>query len=127
MFKFVLDDSMTNHPLPSTNIQLYKDIYIEKVQYIQNLIVPSNCYIAPAGIYGQFLYYFLNTKEHIIGFLDNNTQRHTKLLYGTDKYVYSPNTIDYTNASILVCECPYKEEIISGLQKICNAIQIICV
>ena len=125
MFKFVLDLTIPPNPTPSTNIQLYKNIYVKKVQDIQRFQTPSNCYIAPSGIYGQFLYYFLNNKENIIGFLDNNTQRHGKKLYGTDKTVFDPHTIDYSNAIVILCDCPYKEEIYNGLTKICDTIQFV--
>jgi len=122
MFKFVLDFTTVPLNIPSTNIQLYKDIYIDKVASIRNTVLPPNTYIIPSGIYGQFVYYFLRDKINVIGFLDNNSQRHNKKLYGTDKLVYNPRSINYSTATILVCDCPYKDEIVTGLKAICDSI-----
>ena len=127
MFKFVLDNTISSKPVPSTNIKLYKDIYVSKIKHIQDFQAPPNCYITPSGIYGQFIYYFLRNKDNIIGFLDNNLQRHGKKLYGTDKTVFNPQNIDYNNSIILLCDCPYKEELKKQLQsykKECNIIEI---
>jgi len=117
MFKFVLDLEYVEQPIPSTDIALYKQIYIDKIHSISAIEPPPTSYIMPSGIYGQYFYYFLKKKDNIIGFLDNNSQRHNKKLYGTNKLVYSPMTID-SNATIIVCDCPYKEEIIAQLQTI---------
>jgi hypothetical protein len=122
MFKFVFDFTTVPLDIPSTNIQLYKDIYIDKVASIRNTVLPPNTYIIPSGIYGQFVYYFLRDKINVIGFLDNNSQRHNKKLYGTDKLVYNPRSINYSTATILVCDCPYKDEIVTGLKAICDSI-----
>jgi hypothetical protein len=127
MIHFVSDYGMSLIPIPSTPIQLYKKIYVDKIQQIQQFQVPLNCYIAPSGVYGQFFYYFLNKKENVVGFLDNNTQRHNKKLYGTDKLVYSPHNIDYRNVTVIICECPYKDEIIYGLRQLCDSVQLLIV
>jgi hypothetical protein len=97
-----------------------------KIQEIKRLTIPPNSYIMPAGMYGQFIYYVIEKKENVIGFLDNNPDRHTKTLYGTDKYVYLPNSIDYTNVTIVICECPYKEELIAGIKSINKYVNILC-
>jgi hypothetical protein len=67
----------------------------------------------------------LNKKDNILGFLDNNIQRHNKKLYGTDKLVYSPHNIDYHNVTVIICECPYKEEIIYGLRQLCDYVNLL--
>ena len=127
MFKFVLDPSITPTSIPSTNIQLFKDIYIDKIQSMSSIDIPPNSYIIPSGMYGQFLYHTISKKENIIGFLDNNSERHGKKLYGTDKMVFNPTHIDYNNVNVIVCECPYKDEIITGLKNIYPAIQYIVI
>ena len=69
----------------------------------------------PSGIYGQFNYYHISNKSQILGFLDNNEARHGQRLYGTDKYVFLPQTVDLSCSIIYLCDCPYKEEIMTGL------------
>jgi hypothetical protein len=125
MFHFVSEHVISPVDIPSISIQLYKEIYVDGIKKIQQFQVPSHSYIAPSGMYGQFFYYFLNQKENVIGFLDNNTQRHNKKLYGTDKLVYSPHNIDYCNATIIVCKCPYQDEIIQGLKQIYDSIHLL--
>ena len=113
--------------IPSIEIQLYRDIYIDKIHCIQNIDIPPNSYIMPSGVYGQLYYYHIKNKANICGFLDNNAQRHNNRLYGTDKSVYIPSSIDCTTATVLVCDCPYKKEIVSGLKQICASIHILCI
>ena len=125
MFHFVYDHIISPVYIPSTPIQLYKEIYVDRIKTIEQFQVPTNCYIAPSGMYGQFFYYFLNEKKNIIGFLDNNKQRHNKKLYGTDKFVYSPHDVDYYNTTVIICDCPYKDEIIQGLKQICDSIKFL--
>jgi hypothetical protein len=127
MFKFVFDNNVLPVKLPSTDIELYKHIYVNKVNNIREIEIPPNSYIAPSGIYGQIYYYLIKNKENIIGFLDNNKERHNNYLYGTDKLVYLTSRIDYNNATVFVCDCPYKDEIIMGLKKLCSSINITCV
>jgi len=125
MFKFVLEPATLPKSIPSMDIQLYRAIYVDKVQHLYRVEIPENSYIMPSGIYGQIYYYLIKDKTSVIGFLDNNAQRHDKLLYGTNKMVYSPSSIDCNTATIIVCNCPYKDEIVSGLKQRCASIRII--
>ena len=125
MYKFTVDPLTEILSVPSTDIQLYKEIYVNKIDTITNIKVPPNTYIMPSGIYGQYFYYFLNNKENVLGFLDNNKERHSQKLYGTDKKVYSPLSIDHSNSTVIVCDCPYTKEIIVGLSNISKLINII--
>ena len=125
MFKFVLDYSCEKVLLPSTDLQLIKEIYIDTISYLNTIEIPMNTYIAPSGIYGQYIYYFLKNKDNIIGFLDNNSERHGKSLYGTYKRVYSPLKINYNTSTVLICNCPYRDEIILGLKKIYNSVRFL--
>jgi hypothetical protein len=123
MINFILDYSSKPLLVPSTHLQLIKELYVDKVSYLNNIEIPMNTYIAPSGIYGQYIYYFLNNKDNILGFLDNNTKRHGKPLYGTNKLVYSPFNINYDTSTVLLCNCPYKDEIILTLKNICNTVK----
>ncbi len=103
---------------PSLNADVWTQLYNHKIDSIASTEIPENTYIMPSGIYGQYVYYFLKNKQNIIGFLDNDTKRHGKRLYGTPLTVYSPKEVNLTNKTILLCENPYQNEIIQGLQKI---------
>jgi hypothetical protein len=125
MFKFVLNPTALPESIPWVDSQLYRKIYVDKIYEISKSEIPENTYIMPSGIYGQIYYYMIKDKHRIVGFLDNNAQRHNNRLYGTDKLVYSPSTIDYRGATVAVCDCPYRDEIITGLMKTCSSVSII--
>lgn len=118
MFKFKLCESTFPVETPHPNSELYKEIYVDKINQIRNTKTKPNSYIYPAGIYGQLFYYCLSEsdKSNIVGFLDNNSNRHNNTLYGTDKLTFHPNTIDYGVSNIIVCDCPYKQEILEDLE-----------
>jgi hypothetical protein len=127
MFKFVLNDSTLPRALPSCDKQLFINTYVNNTKTLSEIDIPPNSFICPAGIYGQYFYYFLKKKENVVGFIDNNTKRHNKKLYGTDKLVYSPLTLDFSCATIIVCDCPYKDEIVAGLNRIYPTVRIMYV
>lgn len=126
MLKYTLSN-ISPLPIPSISKSMCLEIYNNKVNYLKEFIVPKNTYIMPAGIYGQYTYYFLSNKSNILGFLDNNPLRHGQKLFGTDKYVYMPRDLDLTNMNVILCECPYKEEIIASLREINKDIHIIVI
>ena len=125
MYKFTLEAGTVDSVIVPHPISLFKEIYVDKVSYIRTMYIPPNTYIIPSGIYGQYIYYFSNYKENIMGFIDNNSQRHNKELYGTGKKVYSPLCIDYTKSTVIVCDCIYKEELVQDLKKISTSIHFI--
>jgi hypothetical protein len=127
MCKFVYNDIIVPKSLPYNNKELFIDTYINKVKTLQDLKIPKNTIICPSGMFGQYVYYFIKNKDNIIGFIDNNTERQNKKLYGTGKMVYSPKEIDYTNKTVLLCNSYYNNEIIAGLKEICPFVNIIIV
>jgi hypothetical protein len=74
----------------------------------------SECYIAPAGHYGQKIYYYLHEKynKYILGFLDNDVSKIGNRMYGSDKYIYSPEILTkYKDIKIIIYAGPYLNEI----------------
>ena len=74
----------------------------------------QNTFIVPAGHFGQLIYYFLKDKEKIIGFLDNDTTKCGKRVYGTTHITYPmSDIIKYidTTVDILIHAGPYTHEI----------------
>jgi hypothetical protein len=110
MIHFLLDESITFHTIPEYNIS-YFNFIVERSTEIKNSIIPERTYICPSGMYGQYIYYFLKQKQNIIGFIDNNSNRHGKKLYGTGVTVFSPSVLKNESCTILLCKCPYTEEL----------------
>jgi hypothetical protein len=103
--------------VPTLRLDMINNIYINKVRILNDLIVHPNTYIFPAGIYGQCLYHFLNNKDNIVGFIDNNPKRNGQRQYGTNKIVYHPDSLTLTDKHhILVCNCFYINELIDCIK-----------
>ena len=124
IFKFTYDPIVLPKAPPYFDRHLFTNIYIDRVKYLETIVVPKNTVICPSGIYGQYLYYFIKDKDNILGFIDNNTQRHNKKLYGTGKTIFPTKLIDFTSTHVLLCDSYYNNEIIAGLKALCPSVQI---
>jgi hypothetical protein len=103
--------SLYNRPeIPST----MKAIYEEEKHRLESLVVKENSFFAPAGLYGQLFHYF--TKAHIIGFLDNDTSKQGRRVYGTPYYVFPFEVISMNKrTTVYVWGGPYKKELMKQL------------
>jgi hypothetical protein len=82
-------------------------------------------YIAPAGYYGQMMYYLLeHVKDKVQGILDNDIQKQGLRLYGTDFLIEHPSKLEgKENVIIVLSESLYSEEIKQGFLKYNPSIQ----
>lgn len=124
-FKFTYEPAILQLTIPNTDINLYKKIYMDIPTKVSSIDIPTNTYICPSGLYGQYFYYFIKNKENILGFIDNDTKRHNKYLCCTDKLIYSPKAIDYESSNIIIINCPYMDEIKDQLLSINKDAKII--
>jgi hypothetical protein len=92
-----------------------KDIYKKIESFFSSFEINQPCFIAPAGNYGQKIYYYLKQyNEHIIGFLDNDSCKVGKRVYGTPKFVFTPSELTKykdQQITIILFAGPYKNEI----------------
>lgn len=113
----------------------YKDrilnIFLKYHTLLKNINIDTSCYICPAGVYGQKIYYYLqHFHKNIKGFLDNDPLKQNKRLYGTPLYVYSPKvlaSVSETKIYIILYAGPYQNEIKSQLDLIHKNIEYICI
>ena len=93
--------------------------------------ISSECYICPAGMYGQMLYLSLGDKQkYVLGFIDGDKRKHNTRLYGTDKLTYSPSKLlEYSESPIplMLCTSPYENELRKYLEEYLDNIRIVCV
>ena len=93
--------------------RLYKQKEIcEQVDSILSSIeLKQSCFIAPAGHYGQKIYYYLQrNSNYIIGFLDNDPCKIGNRVYGTPKRVFSPSELSKDldqKITIILCIAQY--------------------
>ena len=106
--------------LPYTHVnkeRLYqqKEICTQIDSVLSSIEVKQPCFIAPAGHYGQKIYYYLQRySENIIGFLDNDPCKIGNRVYGTPKLVFNPSELTkYVDQliTIVLFAGPYKDEI----------------
>jgi hypothetical protein len=103
---------------PEIPIQM-KEIYEEEKTRLSNIHVKENSFFAPAGLYGQLFYYF--SKPDIIGFLDNDTAKQGKRVYGTPYYVFPFNTVvGLKKVTVYVWGGPYRAELLKQLSQYPN-------
>jgi len=77
------------------------------------LKIDTPFYIAPAGYYGQMIYYLLlSNSKNIIGFLDNDKLKKGQRVYGTPRYIENPDTLkNIESPTILLSSSLYSHEI----------------
>ncbi len=121
MFVFESDYYTLNFPLQDTVSSQVIRLFDEFKSKINKIDTSKSIFICPSGIYGQKLYIYMKDKQkHVVGFLDNDAGKHNSRLYGTDKLILSPSCLSSYNPEtclILLCESPYRQEILQSLQK----------
>jgi len=129
MFKFV-KSSITPLPKPMSQsiISRVQKIFLDYTSRIQSIELNEECYICPAGMYGQMLYYSLgDMRTSVIGFIDGDTKKAGSRLYGTDKLTFSPSVVTKYKAkpvTVIVCNSPYENEILKYLNEYSSYITI---
>lgn len=96
-----------------------KGIYEEERDRLTRIVVKENAFVAPAGLYGQLFHYF--TKANILGFLDNDTAKQGRRVYGTPYYVFPFNAVKgLKRVTVYVWGGPYKRELIQQFSSYTN-------
>lgn len=82
-------------------------------------------YIMPSTTYGQVIYYFLNNKENVIGFIDNDPDKLNKRTYGTPLLTYLPSILSSNECNdILIIKTLYFNEMYDQIKNINKNITI---
>lgn len=102
-----------------TNINVINDIL--------GNINHNNVYIFGAHVTTQFYLYNGINEKKINGVLDNSKNKNNKILYGTNKVVYSPEIIRDMNECVVICSHtgPYYNEISNQLKSLNKKIDVI--
>ena len=93
---------------------IYNNMYDRLTRYTMD----ENSFIVPGGHMGQLIY-TINKPEKIIGFLDNDTSKHNKRVYGTPYFVYPFSKLKEYNQpiNVFVYAGPYVNEIVEQLSE----------
>ena len=117
----VRDSSIELDQLPPGLYERNKQLYIDYVQYHEELIVELNAvinkterpvYLFGAHVFSQYLIEFGLDTSKIVCLLDNDTAKHGKRLYGTDLTVQSPRILEDISEPIVILKAGvYNSEI----------------
>jgi hypothetical protein len=130
-YHFVYDKNTEQIPfnINSPRTENIKTIFLDYEHKMKNINIDKPCFICPSGHYGQKIYYYLQRfSEHIQGFIDNDPLKQEKRVYGTSKYVYSPDILTkYKDKTVYVIlyAGPYTDELKKQLSTIHSSIEYI--
>ena len=90
-----------------------KCAFTEGERLLKNIVIKEHFYIAPAGLYGQRIYYTLQPYNHLLlGFLDNDPSKIGCRVYGTPNYVFAPSELEkHAHIHVVLYGGPYSDEI----------------
>jgi FlaA1/EpsC-like NDP-sugar epimerase len=91
-----------------------KTYLVNREKVISELKFENDVFICPAGNYGQMIYYFLNSdnKKKILGFLDGDTFKIGKKVYGTDMFTFKKDKVcEYDKVNVVLCVEKFRYEI----------------
>lgn len=107
--------NINNTNLINTNlINIQSHFYREMKNKINNIIIESPFFICPSGLYGRFIYYYLNnnTKNNVLGFLDSDPMKINKRLCGTHLLTYEKEKISHIeDCIVLIVSNKHKDEL----------------
>jgi len=92
------------------------NLFLKETSRLSNIIIKPNSFIAPAGIYGQFVIYCCKPKN-ILGFLDNDLSKQGHRVYGTSYFIYEFDELaKYSNITIYLWDGQYTDELIKQIK-----------
>jgi hypothetical protein len=122
-FHFTLDSraSPASVFFNKTRIDAVYDVYKKNEENINNISIDTeHAFICPCGLYGQIIYYYLNShcKRNVIGFLDNDQSKIGKRLYGTPHSIFRMDEVKkYQALTVIIFSGPYANEIFQQLNE----------
>jgi len=125
----VRDSSIEPIKLPPGLYEKNKRLYLDYVQYHENLITELNAiinntefpvYLFGAHVFSQYLIEFGLETNKIVCLLDNDPGKHGKRLYGTDLVVQSPSILKDVSQPLVILKAgvyntEIKEAILSNI------------
>jgi len=115
---FVRSEASLPTPSPLEVIEERKHIvrkyFKDRSEVCKHLVFNKPFFLVPSGHFGQFLYHSLAAeKDKMLGFLDNDTSKIGKRLYGTHLTIFPMNEVQkYTEPITIVIHAgPYIQEI----------------
>ena len=118
-YNYKKDDLVKHDDEVTKNVYLLdtlKHYFTCRENKINNIKIDNDyeTFICTAGNYGQLVYTFLDKtiKDNIIGFLDGDSFKIGKRVYGTKHFTFDKSKLcDYKNINVILCVERYRDEI----------------
>lgn len=126
-YAYVKDASVELTPLPEGMYERNKTLYLNYVQYHEELIADLNSkivtelgdrplYLFGAHVFAQYLIQFGLRTEQIVSILDNDPNKQGKRLYGTKLMVASPKILSSVDSPVVILKAGvYNHEIMTDI------------
>lgn len=128
-FYFVFDETFINietNALINSQSEQFMQYFINRENKLSTIKTNNPTFIIPSGHFGSVIYSYLKDKTNIIGFLDNDTSKQSKYLYGTYILTYPISHIsNYENIDIILHAGPYSNELQTQLMSYNTNIKLI--
>jgi hypothetical protein len=128
-FYFVFDETLINietNALINNRSEQFIQYFINRENKLSTIKTNNPSFIIPSGHFGSVIYSYLKDKTNIIGFLDNDTSKQCKYLYGTDILIYPINHIsNYESIDIILHAGLYSNELRTQLIHLNTKINLI--
>lgn len=130
-FYFVRDNSVSQLPIPikDNEIALYEHFKLKET-ILSNIYSDKNIFIMPSFYIGQIAHFYLNKSINIVGFLDNDINKHGKRLYGTDLNIFHPSEIlnyDQDKITVFIISSPYLNEMVYQLRSLSPTLDLLSI
>ena len=132
-YAYVKDASVELTPLPEGMYERNKALYLNYVQYHEDLIADLNSkivtelgdrplYLFGAHVFAQHLIQFGLRTEQIVSILDNDPNKQRKRLYGTKLMVASPKILSRVDSPVVILKAGvYNQEIMTDILENINS------
>jgi len=121
-YHFVLTNEVLEIPR-----QINENRHLYAIQFLTTPIdVPTNTFIATAGMYSIILYQKIRNKNDVIGIIDLDKNKVGKKFSNTELIVYSYEHLTYKNDYNILVKHPKKINIIDTIRQYNDSINIIC-
>jgi len=132
-YAYVKDSNVDLKPLPDGIYEHNKALYLNYIQYHEELIADLNkkidislgdrpLYLFGAHIFAQYLIQFGLKTEKIISILDNDPNKQGKRLYGTKLKVASPKILADIESPVVILKAGvYNQEIMTDISENINS------
>lgn len=128
-YSAVRDRDVKPLQLPVDLYLINKSLYLNYIEFHEKLVADINRQLSTVGEGNAYLFGAHVQAQYLIGFgldlsrinaiLDNDVKKHSKRLFGTDKYVFGPSVLEGMKSPLVIIRAgTFTDEIVSQIRTI---------